>query len=126
MGMDPEVLKDVPELSDLLQLGRPNFRHLSKVILQLQTEAATPAAQAFLAAARALDEALFAWRKLHMGVAKRYLADVTGSGGTPGFSYLKAHYAHKVFSREPILASQEEWATNGTHGAVHPMLGPAN
>jgi len=119
-------LKEIPELSDLLLFGHPNFKHLRKVVQQMEAASADTVTQEFLGAAQALDDALFGWRKLHLGVAKKYLADVSGSGGTPGFGYLKSHYAHKVFSKEPGLEPVEELAATGTHGCVNPLLGPTN
>ncbi len=60
------------------------------------------------------------------GVARKYLADIPGSGGTPGFAYLKAHYANKVFSQEADPEPLADLVAMGTHGCVRPLLGPTN
>ncbi len=51
-----------------------------------------------LAAAYRLDDALFRWRRMHLGLAHRYLPeDTAGTGGTSGASYLQAFYRDRMF-----------------------------
>ena len=86
----------VPENVDLLLMGHPNFIHLGKLIQLLDQSPQLPGLAQFKVATQELDDALFRWRQIHLGIAKRYLGDLMGSGATPGFTYLKSHYDHKI------------------------------
>lgn len=129
LGLDPAksaFLSEVPELSDLMHFGHPNFIHLKKLIQTLETGHHDRSFQRFIASAHKLDEALFDWRRLHLGVARNYLSDRTGSGGTPGFAYLKSHYAHKVLASGPETESEASLPATGTYGPVKPLFGTVN
>lgn len=50
----------------------------------------------FIDAIYSLDQALYRWRCLHLGIARTYLADVRGTGGTDGVKYLESHFKHRL------------------------------
>lgn len=55
-------------------------------------------ADAVMTAARRLDERLFDWRRVHLGLAYRYLPpQAGGTGGTSGAPYLAAFYRTRIF-----------------------------
>jgi tryptophan 2,3-dioxygenase len=99
-GLDPKkvaVLAGMPQTADLLGYQRPGFRHLGRLVRQLQREP-SPGAAAVLAQAAALDRALYSWRQLHLGKARATLpADAVGTGGV-GIEYLESHVRHRLFS----------------------------
>ncbi|HLO68924.1 MAG TPA: hypothetical protein VK188_18010 [Holophaga sp.] len=99
---------------------------LKKLVQELEPGHEKGPVGRFIASAKALDQALFDWRRVHLGVARNYLADLDGSGGTPGFAYLKAHYSNRIFSQEPPNQHEKSLTPSGSLGAVKPIFGIAN
>ncbi|MET7731861.1 hypothetical protein ABZT02_10880 [Streptomyces sp. NPDC005402] len=99
LGVHPlkvEALEGVPENAFLLFHLNDRFRPLRSLLHELPEDADDSAL--VLTAARDLDEALYAWRRLHLGLAHRYLPkDSMGSGGTSGAPYLAGFYQDRLF-----------------------------
>jgi tryptophan 2,3-dioxygenase len=100
LGVHPlkvEALGAVPENSFLLLHLNERFQPLRSLLQEVPR--GTEEGVAVLRAARDLDEALYAWRRLHLGLAHRYLPkDSTGSGGTSGAPYLSGFYQDRLFN----------------------------
>jgi tryptophan 2,3-dioxygenase len=121
-----EVLSKTPEVSDLLLCAHPSFLSLSNLLINLEEDGAD-GLEEVRTQAQALDRHLYTWRRLHLGIAREYLADLmcpsmlgtvgvtaglsnssagavsgvipVGTGGTSGPPYLAAHYRHMIIKR---------------------------
>jgi tryptophan 2,3-dioxygenase len=100
------ILASIPEVEDLPAYGDTGFISLRTLLRTIDPN--DPEGSAFLAAATALDKELYAWRCLHLGIARHYLPpSVMGTGGTIGVPYLDMHYRRKILSphqQYPALA----------------------
>jgi hypothetical protein len=100
-----EALSTVPENAHLLLYRNPVFEPLRKALGRIP-EGHPPAAEA-MAAARKFDEVMFHWRRVHLGLAHRYLpGQSAGSGGTSGASYLQGFYLDRLFDGDGELVPQ--------------------
>jgi len=91
------IIAGIPDMADLLLHRHPGFVNLS-MFLQTVEQQGIPGGETLIAQAALLDKALYAWRCLHLGIARHYLpANVTGTGGTLGVPYLAMDYRHKIF-----------------------------
>jgi tryptophan 2,3-dioxygenase len=87
-----------PEIADLVFYGHPRFVDLRTAFHTVEGNT-SPGGMAFTAQVAALDQALYAWRCLHLGIARHYLpAATTGTGGTRGTPYLEMTYRRKILS----------------------------
>lgn len=104
LGVHPrkvEALGGIEENAFLLLYLNRHFQPLRSLLQRLEE---TDETRPVFAAARELDEALFRWRRLHLGLAHRYLPkDVMGSGGTVGAPYLSGFYHDRIFDAEGRL-----------------------
>jgi len=102
LGIHPakvEALGEMQENAFLLLYVNRHFRPLRSLLQELPQD--TDETRPVFAAARALDEILFRWRRLHIGLAHRYLPKETmGSGGTSGAPYLSGFYHDRIFDPE--------------------------
>jgi tryptophan 2,3-dioxygenase len=102
LGVHPrkvEALGDIQENAFLLLYVNRHFRPLRSLLQGLPPD--TEETRPVFAAAQALDEALFRWRRLHLGLAHRYLPkEAMGSGGTSGAPYLSGFYHDRIFDAE--------------------------
>jgi tryptophan 2,3-dioxygenase len=91
------IIAGIPDMADLLFHWHPGFVNLSKFLQKVEQQG-TPEGETLIAKAALIDKALYAWRCLHLGIARRYLpANVIGTGGTLGVPYLEMDYRHKIF-----------------------------
>lgn len=85
LGVHPEktgALAEATENAYVLMHQNPDFEPLRELLRRVP---AGEPGRRVLDAAHRLDQELFAWRKIHYGVALRYLpTEATGSGGTLG------------------------------------------
>jgi tryptophan 2,3-dioxygenase len=102
LGIHPhkvEALGDIQENAFLLLYVNRHFRPLRSLLHELPPD--TEETRPVFAAAQALDESLFRWRRLHLGLAHRYLPKAAmGSGGTSGAPYLSGFYHDRIFDQE--------------------------
>ncbi|MBV9691178.1 MAG: hypothetical protein JO202_15880 [Ktedonobacteraceae bacterium] len=115
-----------PEIADLVFYGHPRFVDLRTVLCTVEGNT-PPGATAFAAQAAALDQALYAWRCLHLGIARHYLPAeaTTGTGGTRGTPYLEMIYRRKIL---PTNYRRTFWPDIRPPVHVHarPVLSPMN
>jgi len=108
VGVQPKklaVLSQAPESTFLLLHLSPSFEPLRKALHRLPRQGDAPSR--VLATARKLDGQLFQWRRVHLGMAHRYLPkQAAGSGGTSGASYLQELYEERIFSSSGNLLPQ--------------------
>lgn len=120
LGVDPskvEALGGAPENAFLLRYANDRFRPL-RALLQ-EVPRTSEEGRRVLAAAHALDESLYAWRRLHLGLAHRYLSkEETGSGGTEGAPYLAEFYQDRLFDAEGAVYPQPKPFEPPQQGAV--------
>ncbi|MGW3240311.1 hypothetical protein [Streptomyces olivaceus] len=102
LGVHPrkvEALGGAAENAFLLLYLNDQFQPLRSLLHSVPCD--TEEGAAVLRAAHALDETLYAWRRLHLGLAHRYLPkDSEGSGGTSGAPYLTGFYHDRLFDHE--------------------------
>ncbi|MBE1533904.1 hypothetical protein [Actinomadura algeriensis] len=102
LGVHPakvEALGGIEENAYLLLYLNRRFRPLRALLADLPR--GDERAARVLAAARTLDERLWQWRRLHLGLAYRYLPrEVKGSGGTDGAPYLAGFYHDRLFDED--------------------------
>ncbi|MER7464220.1 hypothetical protein [Streptomyces sp. NPDC097981] len=107
LGVHPEkaeALAEATENAYLLMHQNPDFEPLRELLRWVPAE---KAGRRVLDAAHRLDQELFAWRKIHYGVALRYLpTEATGSGGTSGAPYLRSFYQDRLFDADRSLLPQ--------------------
>jgi len=100
LGLDPQkvdALARIPEHRPLLLYGNPKFVSLKAKLIELDEKGTLP--ESLRNAAYDLDKKMYAWRGEHLGIAKRYLADLQpGTGGTAGVLYLENHFRHRIFA----------------------------
>lgn len=105
LGLDPQkvgALELIPEHRPLLLYGNPKFVPLKAKLIELDEKESLP--ESLRDAAYDLDKKMYAWRGEHLGIAKRYLADLQpGTGGTPGVSYLEDHFRHRIFAHPDFV-----------------------
>jgi tryptophan 2,3-dioxygenase len=90
------VLVKIPEIVDLFG---DDYRGPGSLKDLLQSDQAALADDTFRSRVAALDRALYAWRRLHLGKVRSTLpADIVGTGGT-GVSYLEAHVQPRIIAR---------------------------
>jgi tryptophan 2,3-dioxygenase len=131
MGVHPrrvEALAQVPENAYLLLHVNPAFEPLRKALGRVPRDS-EPAAEVF-SAARRLDDLLFRWRRVHLGLAHRYLPkDAGGSGGTAGAPYLQGLYQDRLFDGAGDLVPQlvpEPLPALGEWVRARPPFSPLN
>ncbi|MEU9028665.1 hypothetical protein AB0D46_14240 [Streptomyces sp. NPDC048383] len=111
LGVHPEkveALGEATENSYVLMHQNPDFEPLRDLLRWVPDE---ESGQRVLDAAYRLDQELFAWRKVHYGVALRYLSpEATGSGGTSGAPYLRGFYQDRLFDADRTLLPQHRAA----------------
>lgn len=99
-GMDARkvaMISTIPEVVDLLHYDHPDFVDLRKLLVSV-SENTSYRIDKLLYKAEELDKALYAWRCIHLGIAREYLPQsVEGTGGTHGSPYLEAHYRRRIF-----------------------------
>jgi tryptophan 2,3-dioxygenase len=104
------IIAGIPDMADLLFHRHPGFVNLS-MFLQKVEQQGIPEGETLIAKAALIDKALYAWRCLHLGIARRYLpAHVMGTGGTHGVPYLEMDYRNKIFpidQQHPIRSKFE-------------------
>jgi tryptophan 2,3-dioxygenase len=102
LGVHPrkvEALGGATENAFLLLYLNDQFQPLRSLLHGIPSD--TEDGAAVLRAARSLDEALYAWRRLHLGLAHRYLPkESAGSGGTSGAPYLTGFYHDRLFDQK--------------------------
>ncbi|MGG8406918.1 hypothetical protein ACM614_10010, partial [Streptomyces sp. 12297] len=110
LGVHPEktgALGEATENAYVLMHQNPDFEPLRELLRWVPDEAT---GRQVLDAAHRLDEELYAWRKIHYGVALRYLpAETTGSGGTSGAPYLRSFYQDRLFDADRSLLPQHRF-----------------
>jgi tryptophan 2,3-dioxygenase len=79
-----DVYRRFPHLRRLAEPAFREFRPLGAVV-------AARGDEELGTAYAAVDRVLLTWRGRHYSFARRYLADIKGSGGTEGAAYLKRH-----------------------------------
>lgn len=127
-GLDEKKMKnlaDTPEISDLLLYAHPAFVHLRSSLNKIE-EGRVSGWQEAKAQSEALDRALYAWRCLHLGIARNYLPPaVAGTGGSSGAPYLAAHFRHKIIDPARQCAP---WSLVGTSSSAtaRPILSQLN
>jgi tryptophan 2,3-dioxygenase len=111
LGIHPhkiEALSRVYENAFLLLHLNPEFEPLRTALRRVPTDHDTAAK--VLTAAETLDDTLFRWRRVHLGMAHRHLPKESGSGGTAGAPYLQSFYDDRLFN-DGILAPQPQLPT---------------
>jgi len=89
-----EHFAKIPYLNTLLRYAHPRFVSLKDAVARVNHREW----EDVIEAARSLDKQLLTWRGLHLGFAKRYLAQgAPGTGGTSGADYLARHLHGGVF-----------------------------
>ncbi|MFE2285348.1 hypothetical protein ACFXDJ_14375 [Streptomyces sp. NPDC059443] len=110
LGVHPEktgALAEATENAYVLMHQNPDFEPLRELLRWVPEE---EAGRRVLDAAHRLDQELFAWRKIHYGVALRYLpTETTGSGGTSGAPYLRSFYQDRLFDADRSLLPQHRF-----------------
>ncbi|MPY57136.1 hypothetical protein [Streptomyces spongiae] len=132
LGVHPnkvEALESVPENAFLLFHLNDRFQPLRSLLQDVPQ--GTEDGAAVLSAARDLDEALYAWRRLHLGLAHRYLPkEAPGSGGTSGAPYLSGFYQDRLFDPSgclfphPVPVSAP--SLDGQHVRARSVFSPLN
>lgn len=130
LGVHPEkveALHEATENAHVLLHQNPDFEPLRDLLHRVPDEAA---GRRVLDAAHRLDQELYAWRKIHYGVAVRYLPpQTTGSGGTSGAPYLRSFYQDRLFDADRSLLPQHRSAATAapsTWVRARPALSPFN
>ncbi|GGV70982.1 hypothetical protein [Streptomyces griseoloalbus] len=130
LGVHPEKVEALHEATEnayVLLHQNPDFEPLRDLLHRVPGEAA---GRHVLDAAHRLDQELYAWRKIHYGVAVRYLPQQsTGSGGTSGAPYLRSFYQDRLFDADRTLLPQHRSATTAAPDAwvrARPALSPFN
>ena len=145
-----EALSKTSEVADLLLCAHPSFATLRNTLENLESKG-MPDLEPVKTEAEALDHNLYAWRCVHLGIARKYLADLMsapntgiqvggawsnnsqsqttvnaiGTGGTSGPPYLEAHFRHMILKQPTHYAP---WALIEIVPQVvaRPILGPMN
>lgn len=119
-----DYLSDAPETADLLFYGHPGFLDL-RAVVRMREQTIFPQRDDFIASVEALDKALYAWRCLHLGIARNYLPAPSGTGGTPGAPYLEMIYRRKIL---PAIYQGAPWPELHVIKTVHahPVLSRFN
>lgn len=100
-----ESLLKNPEVADLLHYRHSNFRSLRN-LLQGIAQNSNEDIELIFKWAEDLDKALYAWRCLHLGIARAYLPpQIEGTGGTHGAPYLATHFRRRVFPVDQVQDS---------------------
>ncbi|MEU0742077.1 hypothetical protein [Streptomyces sp. NPDC006134] len=130
LGVHPEKVEALHEATEnayVLLHQNPDFEPLRDLLHRVPGEAA---GRRVLDAAHRLDQELYAWRKIHYGVAVRYLPQqATGSGGTAGAPYLRSFYQDRLFDADRTLLPQHRSAPTAAPSAwvrARPALSPFN
>lgn len=121
-----EALSAVPENTYLLLYYDPAFVPLRRALHLVPPGSAGDV----FPAAKRLDDTLFRWRRVHLGLAHRYLPDqADGTGGTSGAGYLQAFYADRLFDGDGALVPHREpppLPSLPPHTRSRPPLSPLN
>ena len=110
-GISPEkigIFQRIPHLKSLLQYSSREFASLRSLLHSLPQQNAVE--ERVLECAKTLDKHLLSWRGLHLSFALRYVpSDSTGTGWTPGSSYLQKFFRQSLFAdTEPDFALIED------------------
>jgi tryptophan 2,3-dioxygenase len=116
VGANPATIgfiADVDDLQGVAAYDHPAFPSLAS-LLKAAIVVESPAAGPLREGAAALDKELRKWRTLHLGIARKYLADLPmGTGGSSGPSYLKLSVQHTM------QAAGDALNPDGGHEAVY-------
>ena len=97
------IMADIPEVADLVLYGHPRFVTLRSLLASIEANGLAGSAE-FVANAEALDRALYAWRCLHLGIAREYLPPATtGTGGTRGATLPRYTLQTENLSHDPSI-----------------------
>ena len=99
LGVHPNKVEAIRSAQENLFLTHYMNEHFQPLRELLRGLPKTDQAERVLTAARDLDENLHRWRRVHLGMAHRYLPrNSAGSGGTSGAPYLSAFYDDRIFT----------------------------
>lgn len=127
-GVDEQkilALDENPDLRGMLNLNHGGFLHLCTLVRKSERED-WPERETFVSQAKILDDALYMWRAIHLGIARGYLPPETeGTGNTSGASYLARSYAQR------IITDAQTYRAQTPHRALsarfkHPFLSRMN
>ncbi|GAA1040817.1 hypothetical protein GCM10009557_63120 [Virgisporangium ochraceum] len=94
-GHDPRKAETYDRFPHLAVLNAPALRG-RRALVDVVEETGDPALRSLLDDS---TRALLTWRGRHYGFGRRYLADIKGSGGTDGASYLKRYVDKTRYAR---------------------------
>ena len=109
MGVNPATIDVVTEfegLQDLRVCDQPDFVSLATLSRE-RNVAVSPHGPAWTEILCALRKELYKWRTMHVGIVRKYLAGLPGTGGTTAVEYLNRSLRDPVEDAEAASESRE-------------------